>query len=148
MFSDMSVSQKLDRVNSVLSRVGLANINKLYPSEISGGMKKRVGIARAIVLNPQYLFCDEPNSGLDPETSIKIDLLIQEITQEFNITTVMNTHDMNSIMGIGDYILFIHEGNKGWEGTREDILTTDNVLLNKFVFAGRLMQRVKAANAI
>jgi len=143
MHTKMNTNEKLDRVNDVLKRVGLPNTNKLYPSEISGGMKKRVGIARAIVLNPEYLFCDEPNSGLDPATSITIDELIQEITQEYKMTTVVNTHDMNSIMGIGDYILYIHNGEKAWEGSRDAILQSDNELLNNFVFAGKLMQRVR-----
>jgi len=143
MFSDFSRSEKLDRVADALKRVGLADTQKMFPSEISGGMKKRVGIARAIVLNPDYLYCDEPNSGLDPETSIRIDELIQEITYENNTVTIMNTHDMNSIMGIGDYVLFISDGEKAWEGDREDIMETDNERLNNFVFAGKLMRRVK-----
>lgn len=140
MFSKSSHVEMLDRVNFVLERVGLAGNNAKFPSEISGGMQKRVGIARAIVLNPSYLFCDEPNSGLDPLTSIKIDQLILEITQEYNITTVINTHDMNSVMEIGDYILFAHKGEKCWEGNKEDILKSDNPILNQFVFASEFLR--------
>jgi phospholipid/cholesterol/gamma-HCH transport system ATP-binding protein len=147
MFSNRSKSEMLDRVNTVLERVGLSGNNKKFPSEISGGMQKRVGIARAIVLNPSYLFCDEPNSGLDPLTSIKIDALIQEITQEYNITTVVNTHDMNSVMEIGDYILFAHKGEKAWEGNKSDILLSDNETLNQFVFATQFLQEFKSARA-
>lgn len=143
MFSRSSQSEMLDRVNFVLERVGLAGNNSKFPSEISGGMQKRVGIARAIVLNPSYLFCDEPNSGLDPLTSIKIDQLILEITQEYNITTVINTHDMNSVMEIGDYILFAHKGEKCWEGNKEDILKSDNPILNQFVFASEFLRVYK-----
>ena len=124
-FSDMSKSEKLDRANFCLKRVGLENVNDKYPSELSGGMQKRVGIARAIALNPKYLFCDEPNSGLDPQTSVMIDRLIQEITQEYGITTIINTHDMNSVMEIGDKVLFIYKGRKLWEGANKDILLSD-----------------------
>ncbi len=145
MFTKMSKKEKLERAMFCLEKVHLENADNKYPSEISGGMQKRVAIARAIALNPKYLFCDEPNSGLDPKTSIVIDNLIQEITQEFNITTVVNTHDMNSVMEIGDKIIFIHEGNKWWEGDKNQIFTTDNEELNNFVFASKLYQRVKAA---
>ena len=124
-FSDMSKSEKLDRANFCLKRVGLENVNDKYPSELSGGMQKRVGIARAIALNPKYLFCDEPNSGLDPQASVMIDRLIQEITQEYGITTIINTHDMNSVMEIGDKVLFIYKGRKLWEGANKDILLSD-----------------------
>ncbi len=135
MFSGQTMAEMLERVNFCLERVGLKDANQRYPSEISGGMKKRVGIARAIVLNPKYLFCDEPNSGLDPLTSILIDELIKEITEEFNITTIVNTHDMNSVMEIGDQISFIYKGRKAWEGSKSEILITDVQELNDFVFA-------------
>ena len=141
MFTKMTKEEKRDRANFCLSRVSLVNANKLYPSEISGGMKKRVAIARAIALRPKYLFCDEPNSGLDPVTSIIIDELIKEITVEYSITTIVNTHDMNSVMGIGDKIIFIHDKQKWWEGSRVDILDTDNEELNKFVFASKLLKK-------
>jgi phospholipid/cholesterol/gamma-HCH transport system ATP-binding protein len=137
MFSDMNMSEKKDRINFCLKRVNLENVNKLAPSELSGGMKKRVGIARAIAMNPKYLFCDEPNSGLDPKTSIVIDNLIREITEEYDITTVVNTHDMNSVMEIGDYIIFLHQGEKWWEGSNKEIRRTDNKELNEFVFASK-----------
>lgn len=140
MFTDQSKAEKLDRVNFVLERVNLAGKNKLYPSELSGGMKKRVGIARAIAMRPKYLFCDEPNSGLDPKSSIMIDELIKEITEEYDITTVVVTHDMNSVMGIGDHILFLHQGKKWWEGSNKEITSTDNKELNEFVFATKLME--------
>ncbi len=140
MFTEQSKAEKLDRVNFVLERVNLAGINKLFPVELSGGMKKRVGIARAIAMNPKYLFCDEPNSGLDPKSSIIIDELIKEITVEYNITTVVVTHDMNSVMGIGDHILFLHQGKKWWEGSNKEITATDNQELNEFVFATKLME--------
>ncbi len=140
MFSKMSKAEKKDRVNFVLERVNLAGKNKLYPAELSGGMKKRVGIARAIAMNPKYLFCDEPNSGLDPKTSILIDELIQEITAENNITTVVVTHDMNSVMGIGEHIIFLHQGQKWWEGSNQQITSTNNTELNEFVFATKLME--------
>jgi phospholipid/cholesterol/gamma-HCH transport system ATP-binding protein len=140
MFTNQSKAEKLDRVNFVLERVNLAGTNKLYPVELSGGMKKRVGIARAIAMNPKYLFCDEPNSGLDPKSSIIIDELIKEITEEYNITTVVVTHDMNSVMGIGDHILFLHQGKKWWEGSNKEITSTDNQELNDFVFATKLME--------
>lgn len=141
--NNMSKSEKLDRVNFCLDRVGLENVNNLMPSEISGGMKKRVGIARAIVLNPQYLFCDEPNSGLDPLTAIKIDNLIEEITEEYNITTVVVTHDMNSVIEIGQYILFLYKGIKLWEGDKSQILDTDVPELKEFIFANALVRAVK-----
>jgi len=143
MFTDQSRSEKIDRVNFCLERVNLAGKNKLFPAELSGGMKKRVGIARAISMNPKYLFCDEPNSGLDPKTSIVIDELIQELTEEYKTTTIVVTHDMNSVMGIGDYILFLHEGKKFWEGSNKEIAHTDIKELNDFVFASRFMKAAK-----
>ncbi|WKK57828.1 MULTISPECIES: ABC transporter ATP-binding protein [unclassified Sphingobacterium] len=143
MFSDMSKAEKVERANFCLERVNLAGKNDLYPSELSGGMKKRVGIARAISMNPKYLFCDEPNSGLDPATSILIDELIQELTDEFKCTTVVVTHDMNSVMGIGDYILFLFKGQKYWEGSNQDMLKSDNKELNDFVFASPLMKAAR-----
>lgn len=143
MFTDMSKSEKIDRANFCLERVNLAGTNALYPSELSGGMKKRVGIARAITMTPKYLFCDEPNSGLDPQTSILIDELIQELTDEFNTTTVVVTHDMSSVMGIGDYILFLYQGMKNWEGSNKEIAHTDIKELNEFVFASPFMKVAK-----
>ena len=143
MFTESSFQEKLDRVNFCLQRVNMENSNEMFPAELSGGMKKRVGIARAIALNPRYLFCDEPNSGLDPQTAIVIDQLIQEITREFNITTIVNTHDMNSVMEIGDKVVFIFEGIKCWEGTKDEILNADNQYLNDFVFATNLAKKVK-----
>jgi phospholipid/cholesterol/gamma-HCH transport system ATP-binding protein len=143
MFTKMSQEEKKDRANFCLNRVNIINANHLYPSEISGGMKKRVGIARAIALNPKYLFCDEPNSGLDPKTAIVIDNLIKEITEEFNTTTIVNTHDMNSVMEIGAKVVFIHEGEKCWEGTKEEILHSDNEILNEFVYANNLAKQVR-----
>lgn len=140
MFSEMSISEKNDRVDFCLKRVNLENVRKLSPAELSGGMKKRVGIARAIAMQPKYLFCDEPNSGLDPKTSIVIDNLIKEITEEYNITTVVNTHDMNSVMEIGDFIMFLHQGKKWWEGTNEEIRHTDNKEVNEFVYASKFMR--------
>lgn len=142
-FTDMSEEEKAERVNFCLDRVRLENANKLFPSELSGGMIKRTAIARAIVMNPKYLFCDEPNSGLDPLTSVVIDNLIREITQEYNITTIVNTHDMNSVMEIGDTVTFIYEGRKWWEGSREDILQTTNKELDEFVFASAMARKVK-----
>jgi phospholipid/cholesterol/gamma-HCH transport system ATP-binding protein len=133
-------SEKKDRVFHSLERVGLEQAAQKKPSELSGGMRKRVGIARAIVMNPRYLFCDEPNSGLDPMTSIKIDELISEITDEYKMTTLVVTHDMNSVMGIGEYILFLHQGRKEWEGDRESILHSDNQALRDFVFASKIME--------
>ncbi|MFN8256619.1 MAG: ATP-binding cassette domain-containing protein [Bacteroidales bacterium] len=143
MFTNKSREEKIERVNFCLHRVNLFNANKLYPAEISGGMQKRVAIARAIALNPKYLFCDEPNSGLDPQTSIVIDQLIKEITLEFNMTTVINTHDMNSVIEIGDKIVYIHEGKKWWEGNKDEILVADNKELEDFVFATDLMRKFK-----
>ena len=131
------------RVNEVLARVNLVDANKKFPAELSGGMKKRVALARAIVLNPKYLFCDEPNSGLDPQTSLVIDKLIQEITMEYNITTVVNTHDMNSVMEIGDYILYMYQGNKEWEGNNREIIFSKNQRLNDFIFASEFLQDAK-----
>lgn len=138
IFTDYTDSEKADIVHNTLKRVNLANSAHLFPSEISGGMIKRTSIARAIVNNPTYLFCDEPNSGLDPRTSIVIDNLIQEITQEYNIITVINTHDMNSVFEIGDKVVFIHEGKKWWEGDGKSILHSDNKELNDFVFASKI----------
>lgn len=143
MFTDQPRSEKLDRVNFCLDRVNLQGKNNLFPAELSGGMKKRVGIARAIAMNPKYLFCDEPNSGLDPKTSIVIDELIKELTEEYNTTTIVVTHDMNSVMGIGDYIIFLHEGKKFWEGSNKEIAKTDIEELNDFVFASRFMKAAK-----
>ncbi|KIA92541.1 phosphonate ABC transporter ATP-binding protein [Pedobacter kyungheensis] len=143
MFTDQSRKEKIERVNFCLERVNLAGKNKLFPAELSGGMKKRVGIARAISMNPKYLFCDEPNSGLDPKTSIVIDELIKELTEEYKTTTIVVTHDMNSVMGIGDYILFLHEGKKFWEGSNKEIAHTDIKELNDFVFASRFMKAAK-----
>lgn len=143
MFSDMSESEKMDRVNFCLDRVNLVDTNDKFPSEISGGMQKRVGIARAIVMKPKYLFCDEPNSGLDPQTSMVIDDLIKEITQEYDITTVINTHDMNSVTSIGDYVLFLHDGLKNWEGNRHEIFTTDNQEVTDFIFASEFLKKVR-----
>lgn len=141
MLTNMPTSEKIDRVNFCLQRVDLSAAAKKMPSEISGGMKKRVGIARAIVLNPQYLFCDEPNSGLDPLTSIRIDNLIQEITQEFNITTIVVSHDMNSIMEIGENIMFLYQGAKVWEGNNENIMEAEVPELQEFVFTNKLMRK-------
>lgn len=143
MFTNWSLAEKKKRVNEVLDRVNLKDTHKRYPSEISGGMKKRVGIARAIVLNPQYLFCDEPNSGLDPQTSLVIDKLIKEITVEYNITTIVVTHDMNSVMEIGDHIVYLHQGKKQWEGSNRDIIFSKDELLNKFIFASEFLQDAK-----
>lgn len=145
LFTRQSAAEKRERVDFCLQRVRLENANRLYPAELSGGMIKRVAIARAIVMNPRYLFCDEPNSGLDPQTSIVIDNLIHEITEEYGITTIVNTHDMNSVMEIGQKIVYIHEGRKWWEGTKEDILHADNPELNAFVFASAMAKRAKAA---
>jgi phospholipid/cholesterol/gamma-HCH transport system ATP-binding protein len=143
MFSKMTIAEKRKRVDEVLERVNLTGSNKKFPAELSGGMKKRVGIARAIVLNPKYLFCDEPNSGLDPKTSLVIDKLIKEITNEYNMTTIVNTHDMNSVMEIGDYILFMHEGKKQWEGTNKEIIFAKDEKLNQFIFASDFLQDAK-----
>ncbi|MEI8004842.1 MAG: ATP-binding cassette domain-containing protein, partial [Bacteroidota bacterium] len=143
MFTKKSSEEKLERVNFVLKRVNLENRNKLMPSELSGGMKKRVAIARAIVMNPKYLFCDEPNSGLDPLTSNLIDLLIQELTYEYGITTIVNTHDMNSVLSIGDSIEFIYKGRIWWSGNKEEILHMGNNELNEFVFGTELTKRLR-----
>lgn len=143
MHSNLSTVEMKKRVDFCLEHVNLEGVNDLYPSEISGGMQKRVGIARAIALQPKYLFCDEPNSGLDPQTSIVIDNLISDITAEFDITTVTVTHDMNSVMEIGDKIIFIYQGKKWWEGDKNSILHSDNNELNEFVYASRIMKRVK-----
>jgi len=143
MFARMKPEEKLERANFCLSRVNLVNSNKVMPSELSGGMKKRVAIARAIAMNPKYLFCDEPNSGLDPHTANVIDNLISEITQEYDITTVINTHDMNSVIEIGDNIAFINHGELWWSGDKTQILHTDNKELNDFVFATELTRRLK-----
>ncbi|MAW21217.1 MAG: ABC transporter ATP-binding protein [Flavobacteriales bacterium] len=143
MFTERSNIEKLERVNFCLKRVNLEGTNKLMPSELSGGMKKRVAIARAIVMQPKYLFCDEPNSGLDPKTSIVIDNLIKEITEEYNITTIVNTHDMNSVMQIGENVAFIHQGEIWWTGTKENLFKSDNKELNKFVFASELFKSLR-----
>jgi phospholipid/cholesterol/gamma-HCH transport system ATP-binding protein len=143
MFTKWTLKKRMDRVNEVLARVNLVDANKKFPGELSGGMKKRVALARAIVLNPKYLFCDEPNSGLDPLTSLVIDKLIKEITLEYNITTVVNTHDMNSVMEIGDYILYMHKGNKEWEGSNREIIFSKNQLLNEFIFASEFLKDAK-----
>lgn len=143
MLSKMKKKEKVDRVNEVLARVNLEGANKKYPAEISGGMQKRVALARAIVMNPKFLFCDEPNSGLDPQTSIVIDELIQDITKEYDITTVINTHDMNSVMGVGDNIIYLHKGEKKWEGSNKDILFSDEEGLNDFIFASDFLRKAK-----
>lgn len=143
MFTRKSFSEKLQRVNEVLDRVNLKDVNRKFPAELSGGMKKRVGIARAIVLNPKYLFCDEPNSGLDPQTSMVIDKLIHDITKEFNMTTVINTHDMNSVMEIGENILYLYQGRKEWSGNKEQIIFSKNELLNNFIFASEFLRDAK-----
>jgi len=143
MFTKWDHKKKIDRVNEVLERVNLKDTNKKFPAEVSGGMKKRVGIARAIVLNPKYLFCDEPNSGLDPQTSMVIDLLIKEITEEYNMTTVINTHDMNSVMEIGENILYMFEGEKEWIGNNKEIIFSKNKRLNEFIFASEFLRDAK-----
>ena len=143
MLTSQSRPEKLDRVNFCLERVRVSGTNKLYPAELSGGMKKRVAIARAIAMNPHFLFCDEPNSGLDPETGIVIDNLIQELTEDFNMTTIVNSHDMNSVLEIGDFVVFIHEGRKCWEGSGKEVLDTENEILNNFVFATNMARQIK-----
>ncbi len=148
MFSNMNGKDKRKRVNEVLEKVELEGSNKKYPAEISGGMKKRVGIARAIVLNPKYLFCDEPNSGLDPQTSLVIDKLIRSITTEYNITTIVVTHDMNSVMEIGDNIIYLYKGKKEWEGSKDDIIYSKNEKLNDFIFASEFLQGAKAVRML
>jgi phospholipid/cholesterol/gamma-HCH transport system ATP-binding protein len=144
MFTNMSFKEKMNRVNFCLERVNLEKVNKLAPSELSGGMKKRVAIARAIALNPKYLLCDEPNSGLDPQTSIIIDKLIKELTDEYNMTTIVNTHDMNSVIEIGEKIIFINESRIEWRGSKNDILHSHNRHLDDFVFASELGKKIKA----
>lgn len=148
MFSQLNRGQKKSKINEVLEKVGLKDVNKKFPSEISGGMMKRVGIARAIVLNPKYLFCDEPNSGLDPQTSMLIDKLIHDITKEYNMTTIINTHDMNSVMEIGEHIIYMHQGYKEWEGSKDDIIYSKNERLNKFIFASQFLQDAKQMRMI
>jgi len=143
LFSSMSEKEKVDRALFCLNRVNLNHVEQLYPAEISGGMKKRVAIARAIVMQPKYLFCDEPNSGLDPLTSIVIDNLLSELTHEYRMTTIINTHDMNSVFEIGENILFIHEGRKAWEGNHQEIMHTNNEALNEFLFTSKLNRMVK-----
>jgi phospholipid/cholesterol/gamma-HCH transport system ATP-binding protein len=145
MFTDKSPEEKTERVNFCLNRVNIINANNLFPSELSGGMKKRVAIARAISLNPKYLFCDEPNSGLDPITAILIDELIKELTEEYSMTTIVNTHDMNSVMEIGEKIIFISDGNICWEGNKNEILNSDCETLNDFVFANSLAKKLRNA---
>lgn len=148
MFSTEKYAFKKKRVDEVLARVNIVDANKKFPSEISGGMQKRVALARAIVLNPKYLFCDEPNSGLDPQTSMVIDKLIKEITEEYNITTVMNTHDMNSVMEIGDNILYLYQGEKEWEGNNKEIIFSKNEKLNDFIFASQFLKDAKIMRTI
>ena len=143
MFTNKSREERRERANFCLKRVNLENVNNLLPSEISGGMQKRVAIARAIALNPRYLFCDEPNSGLDPKTAIVIDELIQEITREYDMTTIINTHDMNSVLAIGENIIFIYNGAKYWEGSNEDIMHSDNKELNDFIFASKFFRKIR-----
>jgi phospholipid/cholesterol/gamma-HCH transport system ATP-binding protein len=144
MFTDKTLDEKTDRVNFCLNRVNIINSNKLFPAELSGGMRKRVAIARAISLNPKYLFCDEPNSGLDPITAILIDALIKELTEEYSMTTIVNTHDMNSVMENGEKIIFISDGVKCWEGNKNEILTSDCDKLNDFVFANSLAKKLRS----
>ncbi|HBE40356.1 MAG TPA: ABC transporter ATP-binding protein [Bacteroidales bacterium] len=144
MFTDKGLEEKTERVNFCLNRVDIKNANHLYPSELSGGMKKRVAIARAIALNPKYLFCDEPNSGLDPITAIMIDDLIRELTEEYSMTTIINTHDMNSVIEIGENIVFISEGYKCWEGNKHEVLHSDCELLNEFIFANSMARHLLA----
>lgn len=143
MFSKMTKKEKLKRVDFCLERVNLVGANDKYPAEISGGMMKRVGIARSIVLKPKYLFCDEPNSGLDPKTAIVIDELLHDLTKEYNMTTIMNTHDMNSVMGIGEKVVFLHHGYKEWEGDNKEILKSKNEALNEFIFASEFLKQLR-----
>ena len=143
MLTHKSSEEMLSRANEVINRVNLINANKKLPSEISGGMQKRVAIARAIVMNPKFLFCDEPNSGLDPRTSTLIDNLIQEITKEYEITTVINTHDMNSVMEIGEKVLFLENGHKGWEGTNKEVFKTENESVGNFIYSSNLFKKVR-----
>ena len=147
MFSDKNEADRIGRAKFCLDRVNLAGAEEKFPGELSGGMQKRVAIARAIALNPKYLFCDEPNSGLDPKTSLVIDELIHDITHEYNMTTIINTHDMNSVMGIGENIVFICDGRMEWQGQKEQIMTSTNVKLNSFIFASDLAKKMKEANA-
>ena len=144
MFSTLTIEEKKIKVNEILARVKLEGVNNKFPAELSGGMKKRVGLARALVMKPKYLFCDEPNSGLDPQTSMVIDRLIEELTDEFNITTIVVTHDMNSVMEIGNHIIYLHQGKKEWEGSNKDIIYSENKLLNNFIFASEFLQDAKA----
>ncbi len=148
MFSSMNLRERIKRAQECLDRVDLTDAQQKYPGELSGGMQKRVAIARAIALNPQYLFCDEPNSGLDPKTSLVIDKLLSGITKEYNTTTIINTHDMNSVMGIGESILFIYKGRKEWEGTKDEVINANNQYLNELVFASDLFKKVKAAERL
>ncbi len=143
MFTKMTLKEKNQRVDFCLEHVNISSAHHLYPSEISGGMQKRVAIARAISLNPKYLFCDEPNSGLDPETATLIDNLIHDLTTEFKMTTIINTHDMNSVIEIGESVLFIHKGEKCWEGSKMNILSSENQILNDFIFANKLYAQMK-----
>ena len=144
MFSELTLAEKVVKVNQILARVQLEGVNSKFPAELSGGMKKRVGLARALVMQPKYLFCDEPNSGLDPQTSMVIDKLIHELTVEFNITTIVVTHDMNSVMEIGNYIIYLNQGKKEWEGSNQDIIFSQNELLNNFIFASEFLQDAKS----
>ncbi|HET6245601.1 MAG: ATP-binding cassette domain-containing protein [Bacteroidetes bacterium] len=148
MFTTMTIAEQQDRADFCLERVNLINSKKLFPAELSGGMQKRVAIARAISMNPKYLFCDEPNSGLDPTTAIIIDNLIAELTQEYNMTTIVITHDMNSVIEIGDYINFLYKGEIWWKGNKEDILHTDNLEINDFVYASKFMKKLKEGGRI
>jgi phospholipid/cholesterol/gamma-HCH transport system ATP-binding protein len=147
MFSSMNLRERIHRAKECLDRVNLSGADEKFPGEISGGMQKRVAIARAIALNPKYLFCDEPNSGLDPKTSLVIDDLLHSITQEYNMTTIINTHDMNSVMGIGENIIYICEGRMEWQGNKDQIMTSTNERLNSFIFASDLFRKVKEANS-
>ncbi len=144
MFTKQRYREKMKRVREVLDRVNLKDADRKFPAEISGGMKKRVALARALVLNPKYLFCDEPNSGLDPQTSMVIDQLISKLTKEYNITTVINTHDMNTVMESGDHIVYMHQGKKQWEGSNKDIIFSKDQLLNDFIFASEFLRDAKA----
>jgi phospholipid/cholesterol/gamma-HCH transport system ATP-binding protein len=143
MMTNQGLNEKIDRVNFCLEKVNLPGSNQLFPSELSGGMQKRVAIARAIALNPKYLFCDEPNSGLDPKTSVVIDKLIYELTQEFNMTTIINTHDLNSVIEIGDKIAFIYQGELGWQGTKHNVLDAEDPRIREFVYATEILKRIK-----
>ena len=145
MFSTMTYNERVKRAQECLDRVNLIDAQQKFPGEISGGMQKRVAIARAIVMNPKYLFCDEPNSGLDPKTSLVIDQLLSSITKEYNMTTIINTHDMNSVMGIGENIVFIYKGRKEWQGNKDEVVTSTNKKLNELVFASELFKKVKEA---